>query len=217
MQCSSPNWAVTQTGPPLNTHLQGAFKEQHYTTSDKWSTSTHPCTRRLQTHWRGGLTRLSWEEFPCLKEAKTEDLIYEYRDHHVGSTCVIRLTKSQKCSATESVQTQAISRNANHSSLFGFSAHPFHSADNFLHEGSSAVQAGHLYSKTKKAAHHVCIFLHKLAGSGTVYTNGFPAASQLWPTDLRPDLTGLGYRGLPILDCFFFTPSVFIQDSGFNH
>lgn len=93
--------------------------------------------------------------------------------------CVIRLTKSQKCSATESVQTQAISRNANHSSLFGFSAHPFHSADNFLHEGSSAVQAGHLYSKTKKSAHHVCIFLHKLAGSGTVYTNGFPAASQL--------------------------------------
>lgn len=88
VQCSSPNWAVTQTGPPLNTHLQGAFKEQHYTTSDKWSTSTHPCTRRLQTHWRGGLTRLSWEEFPCLKEAKTEDLIYEYRDHHVGSTCV---------------------------------------------------------------------------------------------------------------------------------
>lgn len=88
VQCSSPNWAVTQTGPPLNTHLQGAFKEQHYTTSDKWSTSTHPCTRKLQTHWRGGLTRLSWEEFPCLKEAKTEDLIYEYRDHHVGSTCV---------------------------------------------------------------------------------------------------------------------------------
>lgn len=175
MQCSSPNWAVNQTGPPLNTHLQGAFKEQHYTTSDKWSTSTHPCTQRLQTHWRGGLARLSWEEFSCLKEAKTEDLIYEYRDHH---------------------QTQAISRNANHSSLFSFSAHPFHSADNFLHEGSSAVQAGHLYSKTKKAAHHVCIFFTqacRLRHSLPAMTN-WPQTRPHWPR-----LPGASHNGLFLL------------------